>query len=106
HTDWMPDAGDRITTIAEGLTPERNLAVQSEAISGAAAFVGTYGGLSYLAPLHRVPAIAFYSRQSFKLHHLYAAGRAFESIGAARLTPVDVTQASVVQRTLGTLVMA
>ena len=33
------------------MTPENNLAVQTEVIRGAEAFVGTYGGFSYLAPL-------------------------------------------------------
>ena len=102
----MPDARDRIISIGDGLTPERNLAVQSAVIAGARAFVGTYGGYSYLAPLYKVPAVAFYSRQSFKLHHLHAAQRAFSQIGAAALMPLDVAQASLVQVALGALVAA
>jgi hypothetical protein len=104
HTDWLPDWQDRIISIGEGLAPERNLAVQSAAIAGARAFVGTYGGYSYLAPLCQVPAVAFYSRQSFKLHHLHVAQRAFSRIGAAALVPIDVAQASLVQNALGALV--
>jgi len=110
HSDWMPDSRDRIIKgiipITDGLTPERNLAVQSAVIAGARAFVGTYGGYSYLAPLYTVPAIAFYSKLSFKLHHLHAAQRAFAQIGAAPLLPIDVAQASLVQRALGALVAA
>ena len=106
HADWLPDSRDRIISIGDGLTPERNLAVQSGVIAGARAFVGTYGGYSYLAPLYKVPAVAFYSRQSFKLHHLHAAQRAFSQIGAAALMPIDVAQASVVQVALGALVAA
>jgi hypothetical protein len=106
HADWMPDSRDRIISIGDGLTPERNLAVQSAVIAGARAFVGTYGGYSYLAPLYKVPAVAFYSRQSFKLHHLHAAQRAFSQIGAAALMPIDVAQASLVQVALGALVAA
>ena len=106
HMDWTPDARGRVVSIEDGLTPERNLAVQSAAIAGARAFVGTYGGYSYLAPLYRVPAVAFYSRQSFKLHHLHAAQRAFSQIGAAALMPLDVAQASLVQAALGALVAA
>jgi len=106
HADWLPDSRDRIISIGDGLTPERNLAVQSGVIAGARAFVGTYGGYSYLAPLYKVPAVAFYSRQSFKLHHLHAAQRAFSQIGAAALMPIDVAQASLVQVALGALVAA
>jgi hypothetical protein len=106
HTDWSPDSQDRIISIGEGLTPERNLGVQSAVIAGARAFVGTYGGYSYLAPLYTVPAVAFYSRQSFKLHHLHAAQRAFSQVGAPALMPIDVAQASLVQMALGALVEA
>lgn len=106
HDDWAPETRDRIVTIADSLTPDRNLAVQSAVISGARAFVGTYGGYSYLAPLYRVPSLAFYSRQSFKLHHLHVAQRVFERIGAATLMPVDVAQAALVQHALGSVVAA
>ncbi len=106
HADWMPDACDRILSIGEGLTPERNLAVQSAVIARARAFVGTYGGYSYLAPLYKVPAVAFYSRQSFKLHHLHAAQRVFSQAGAAALMPLDVAHAVLVQAALGALVIA
>lgn len=106
HSDWMPDSPDRITTIAGSVTPERNLTVQSAVIAGARAFVGTYGGYSYLAPLYRVPAVAFYSRQTFKLHHLHAAQRAFGQIGAGTLMPIDVAQAGIVQLALGAVVAA
>ena len=105
HTDWIPDSRS-IISISEGLAPERNLGVQSAVIAGARAFVGTYGGYSYLAPLYKVPAVAFYSRQTFKLHHLHAAQRTFSQIGAAALMPMDVAQASLVQAALGALVAA
>ena len=100
HEDWEPAVRDRIHTIAEGLTPDRNLAVQSAVISRARAFVGTYGGYSYLAPLHRVPAVACYSRPTFKWHHLYAAQRAFDQVEAAPLTLVDTSQAPLVRECL------
>jgi hypothetical protein len=106
HTDWVPDAAGRITMISDGLAPDRNLAVQSAVIAGARAFVGTYGGYAYLAPLYKVPAVAFYSRPTFKLHHLHAAQRTFAQVGAAPLTPVDVAQAELVQLALGAVAAA
>jgi hypothetical protein len=104
HTDWLPQSGDRILTIGDGLAADRNLEVQSAVIAGARAFVGTYGGYAYLAPLYRVPAVAFYSQQSFKLCHLHAAQRAFSHVGAAELLPIDVAQAGVLQAALAALV--
>jgi hypothetical protein len=106
HSDWAPDASGRIIGITDGMSPARNLAVQSAVIAGAQSFVGTYGGYSYLAPLYKVPAVAFYSRPSFKLHHLHAAQRSFSEIGAAPLLPIDVAQAGLVQAALGALVAA
>jgi hypothetical protein len=46
------------------MTAERNLEVQSEIVSNARAFVGTYGGLAYLATFYGVPSFAFYSTQA------------------------------------------
>jgi hypothetical protein len=106
HADWLPDACDRIISIGDGVTPGRNLAAQSAAIARASAFVGTYGGYSYLAPLYKVPAVAFYSRPSFKPHHLHAAQRTFSQLNAGALTPIDSGQAILVQAALGALVVA
>ena len=106
HSDWMPDRTGRVVTIAGEITPDRNLAVQSAVIAGARAFVGTYGGYSYLAPLYGVPSVAFSSNPAFKLHHLYAAPRVYSQIGAAALTPIDTAQVPVVQLAIGSLVSA
>jgi len=46
------------------MTAERNLEIQSEIVSNARAFVGTYGGLAYLATFYGVPSYAFYSTQA------------------------------------------
>lgn len=102
HADWIPAAG-RGVTVADVSDLERNLAIQSAIIGGARAFVGTYGGYSYLAPLYGVPAIAFYVQRGFDPEHLYAATRAFARVGAAPLTVIDVTQSTLVQSALGML---
>lgn len=96
HADYAPSATDRVTGISAGLTPERNLAVQSAVISHARAFVGTYGGYSYLAPFYGVPAVAFYSERAFKLHHLHVAQRVFERLGPATVMAVDTAHAELV----------
>jgi hypothetical protein len=87
-------AGDQVLNVAAHMTPERNLAVQTAVIARAQAFVGTYGGYSYLAPLCGVDSLAFYSERSFKMHHLHVAQHAVSTIGGASLVPLDVTAAS------------
>jgi hypothetical protein len=93
HRDFTPEQRSRVHVLSAGMRPETNLAVQTAAISRATAFVGTYGGYSYLAPLYGVSSVALYSRKAFKQHHLELAHRAFQRIGSARLVPVDVRKA-------------
>jgi hypothetical protein len=73
--------------LPEGIDPARNLDVQSAIVSRAEAFVGTYGGFSYLAPFYGVPSHAYYSEpDGFSRKHLSVAQEAFECCGAgARL---------------------
>jgi hypothetical protein len=104
HDDWVAAPSSRVHTIAAHLDPERNLAVQTAVIRGARAFAGSYGGYSYLAPMCGVPAIAFFSRPTFKHHHLYAAQRALARMDAAALTVVDVSATPLVQSALAGLV--
>jgi hypothetical protein len=97
HADAASTASARIIGIADRLVPERNLAAQTAVIAGARAFVGTYGGYSYLAPLCGVPAVAFYSERDFKLHHLAAAQRVFGQLGDATVVAVDTRQIDVLR---------
>ena len=106
HSDYATAESERVLTIGSALTPERNLAVQTAVIGRSRAFVGTYGGYSYLAPFHNVPTLAFYSTPAFKLHHLHVAQRVFERIGAPTVMPIDVAQAALVQAALASLVAA
>jgi hypothetical protein len=95
HADYVPDARGRVMTVPAG-PPERNLALQSAVISRASAFVGTYGGYSYIAPFYGVPSVGFYSQQSFKLHHLYVAQRVLEQLDSATITAVNIEDADFV----------
>ena len=104
HRDYAPAHASRVHVLSPHMRPETNLAIQTAAISRASGFVGTYGGYSYLAPLYGVSSIAFYSRASFKRHHLELAHRAFQRMGSARLMPVEVRQAGLlVEGLAGTL---
>ena len=61
HWDLKLDVTRRVHRIDHLLEPSNNLDIQTKVISGAQAYVGNYGGLSYLAPFYGVRALAFYS---------------------------------------------
>jgi hypothetical protein len=53
------------------MTPQTNLAVQDEVVARASGFVGTYGGFAYLAPLHGIPAVTYFTDASaYSARHL------------------------------------
>ena len=99
-------AGGRVITLETHMAPERNLAVQTAVIARARAFVGTYGGYSYLAPLCGVTSLAFYSNRTFKAHHLHIAQRIFDRLGGAMLVPLDVEASPVVRLALSGVLTA
>src|SRR5262245_18179775 len=69
--------------------PRENLAVQTAVVSGASAFVGTYGGFSYLAPLLGVRSTAYFADpDGYSPRHLLMARSALDSIGARGLLDV------------------
>ena len=101
HRDYAPGQAARIHSYDDLMVPERNLDVQTAIIAGARAFVGTYGGYSYLAPLLGVPSLAFYSvRDAFFAHHLELAERVFRQMQAGSLVPIDVRDADLVRLAL------
>jgi hypothetical protein len=104
HRDFAPAHRSRVHLLGAHMRPETNLALQTAAISRATAFVGTYGGYSYLAPLCGVSSVAFFSHATFKPHHLELAQRAFARLGSARLVPVDVARADVLAEAMSGLV--
>jgi glycosyltransferase involved in cell wall biosynthesis len=63
HEDLSVTDG-RVFRVDHLMALERNLELQTEIISHARAFVGTYGGLAYLAPFYGVPSFSFYSTES------------------------------------------
>jgi hypothetical protein len=101
HRDFAPGAQGRVHQLTAHMQPETNLAVQTAVISRARAFVGTYGGYSYLAPLYGVNSVAYYSAATFKRHHVVLAQRAFQKLGHATVTPLDVARADLLGDVLG-----
>ena len=100
HEDVTPAASARIHTVEHLMTPENNLAVQTEIIRNAQAFVGSYGGFSYLAPLLGTDTLAFYSHPTgFRFDHLEVAKRVFATLRCASFVEIDVRATDVL--TLG-----
>jgi hypothetical protein len=92
----------RIHVVDDLMTPRNNLEVQTKVIARAKAFVGTYGGLSYLAPFYGVPGIAFYSDpRAFVVQHLELARRVFGDMKRGSYVVLDVHDLDNVRMALG-----
>jgi hypothetical protein len=102
HWDMRPGRNPRIHTVDHLMTPRNNLEIQTKVISRARAFVGTYGGLSYLAPLYGVTALAFYShREKFNVQHLEVARRVFGRFKRGSYVVLDTSDLNVLGMALG-----
>jgi hypothetical protein len=77
-----------VQPLPSDLHPRENLGVQAAIVAGASAFVGTYGGFSYLAPFLGVRTTAYYGNHGFSPQHLGMARSAFASLGVAELFDV------------------
>jgi hypothetical protein len=93
HVDFSTGPRSRIHHVDRVMTPETNLAVQTAVIAGAKAFVGTYGGFAYLAPLCGVDTMAFYSERTYFLHHLELVEQALAQVGGGRFQAIDAGHA-------------
>jgi len=81
-----------VRTLPHDMHPRDNLALQTAMVAGASAFVGTYGGFSYLAPFLGVRSTAYLSdADGYSARHLLMARSALESIGAGGLLDVRPT---------------
>jgi hypothetical protein len=99
HVDYPAAGRTRVHTIPS-MSAERNLAIQTAVIRRARAFVGTYGGYSYLAPFYGVPSVAFHSARTFFSHHLELAQRVFDQLGAPSLVPLHVGDVALLRSAL------
>ena len=90
HADYVFKDVPGLITLDGWLTPQNNLAVQTEVIRRATQFVGTCGSLAWLAPMLGTDTLAVYADDHFLTPHLYAARHAYRSMEAARFTPMDL----------------
>jgi hypothetical protein len=102
HRDFVPsDVLPRVHSVNHLMRPETNLAVQTAVIAGAKAFIGTYGGFSYLAPLCGVDSVALYSVKNYYSYHLDFAQRMTASVGGGSLTVIDTSVRDLVAQVTG-----
>lgn len=93
HWDFEPAGLDRVVTLDHLMEPATNLALQTIAISRARAYVGTYGGLSYLAPFFGVPSVSVYSHpDQFIRRHLDLASGVFADPALGDYLALDIGQ--------------
>ncbi|GEM_PF-7069253 len=94
HPELAGLGGEHVITLDGKMTPADNLEVQTRVVAGARAFVGTYGGFSYLAPLQGVHSYAFYSDDArHERHHLELAHKVFSAVKGGELAALSVRQA-------------
>ena len=81
-----------VRTLPHDMHPRDNLGLQTAIVAGASAFVGTYGGFSYLAPFLGVRSTAYFADgDGYSPRHLLMARSALDSIGAGGLLDVRPT---------------
>jgi hypothetical protein len=90
HHDYTFDTMPGVTTLRPSLDPRTNLGMQTDVIAGARLFVGTCGGLAWLAPLVGVETLAVYEDDRYLATHLYAARYAYRRTGAARFSVLNI----------------
>ncbi|HEY5616573.1 MAG TPA: hypothetical protein VIK60_01435 [Vicinamibacterales bacterium] len=91
HCDYAFDGIRGVTTLRPSLDPKTNLGVQTRVVAGARQFVGTCGGLAWLAPFLGVDTLAVYEDDRYLTAHLYAARYAYRRSGAARFSTLNIT---------------
>jgi hypothetical protein len=99
HDDYRLGSHPRVHNLAHLLTPANNLELQTEVIARSRAFVGTCGGLAWLAPMLGVPTVALFSDARFLHAHLYFARKIYLDMNAAPFATVDISAAHVLGTT-------
>jgi hypothetical protein len=72
------------------MEPRSNLGLQTQVIAGARGYLGTCGGLAWIATLLGVDTVAVYSDERFLVSHVFVASQIYRQVGAARFDPLDL----------------
>ncbi|MBM3779374.1 MAG: hypothetical protein FJW23_14250 [Acidimicrobiia bacterium] len=90
HRDFDLRDLPRVRSAREWMTPGTNLAVQSALLARSQSFLGTCGGLAWLAPFMGVPTTAVYADDQLLGTHLMIAKQAGRAVGAAEFSLLDL----------------
>ena len=90
HHDYAFEGIPGVTTLRPSLDPRTNLGLQTRVVAGAKRFVGTCGGLAWLAPFLGVDTLAVYEDDRYLTAHLYAARYAYRRTQAARFSTLNI----------------
>ena len=90
HRDFDLRGIPGVSFLGTRLTPRHNLGTQIETIAGARFFLGTCGGLAWLAPFLGIPTVAVYDDDRLLTSHLLVARQAGTRVGAAEFAALDL----------------
>ena len=90
HRDFDLRGLANVTSAAALMQPRTNLGVQLSLIARSRFFLGTCGGLAWVAPFLGVPTVAVYDNDAMLAPHLLLARRAGHDAGAAEFAPLDL----------------
>jgi hypothetical protein len=82
--------GQAVISARTWMTPQNNLAVQTQIVAGARAFIGTCGSIAWLAPRLGIDTSALYVDPKWLHAHLAVAMRAYHKLDAGRFAPADL----------------
>jgi hypothetical protein len=90
HRDFDLRGLANVTSAGALMQPRTNLGVQLSLIARARFFLGTCGGLAWVAPFLGVPTVAVYDSDAMLAPHLLLARSARQLAGAAEFAPLDL----------------
>jgi hypothetical protein len=90
HEDYLFHDIPNVTSLGGLMEPRSNLGLQTSVIAGARAFVGTCGGLAWLAPMLGVDTVGVYAEDRFLISHVFFARQMYRQMGAARFDTLDL----------------
>jgi hypothetical protein len=90
HRDFDLRGIANVTSAAALMQPRTNLGLQLSLIQRSRFFLGTCGGLAWVAPFLGVATVAVYDTDAMLAPHLLLARRAGHDAGAAEFAPLDL----------------
>jgi hypothetical protein len=90
HDDYVFGGVPGVVSARRWMTPRTNLGVQTALVAHARCFVGTCGGLAWLAPFLGVPTVGVYADDRQLATHLLTVRHAARRVGAAEFSLLDL----------------